>query len=172
MRIGIIVSGIIISCFFTGCFETKEKNDISCGDSSIKDLVYQLTEPQVKNDYAGKIFVAEKKKKNSDKNTLGPMTDMIMGEIGKMATMFLTPEEKQAIMEKVDIAFKDSKFSLVDTLTTKKDKELHLVECKADAVYTLSADTNLTYNVTYKGQLTDNLEKVYVEVLTFEERKK
>lgn len=172
MRIGIIVSGIIISCFFTGCFETKEKNDISCGDSSLKELVYQITEPQVKNDYAGKIFIAEKNKKNSNKNTLGPMTDVLMGEIGKMATMFLSPEEKQAITERVELAFKDSKFALVDTLTTKKDKELHLVECKAQAVYTLIPDTNLTYDVTYKGQLTDNLEKVYAEVLTFEERKK
>lgn len=173
----IMVYGVVIlltSILLTGCF----KQEITCNDETAQSLVHDLTKEQavdlilvqsVKN---GKFRKKDKTQKDTDK--ADPFAEYMM-QSGAMDNLILFMIEAEKNKEgsplnkkykELQQKIKTAKFSMTDFLTTKKDKDLNKVECRATTNYKIGSDT-YSFDTTYSAQLSDDGKKVYVKMNTF-----
>lgn len=159
-----IVPIITASLLLCGCFDAKEakKEKFSCNDSTVKELVEEMTIPEVRKEYSKKLSHSYKSAKDNN-----PMMSILFG-----GGALLNSEDQKDLNQRVESDFKGYKYSLEDIRTIKKDKELNAIECNADTIITLESNQTLKYEIEYKAQLTDNLEKTYTEVSKFVKKSK
>lgn len=163
----ILIPLITISVLLTGCLNEK-KDKISCSDVKVKELVEDLMITQSKEDYVDVYMdkMTTIKKSNDPKDEMKEA--MTSALIKSMATMMMGEEQKKKMVEKINTEFNNYKFTLNDIRTIKNEKELNRVECQGVVKISLDNNYSIGYNISYNGQLTDNLEKVYAEIIKSE----
>lgn len=163
----ILIPLIAISVLLTGCLNEK-KDKISCSDVKVKELVEDLMIAKSKEDYVDVYMdkMTTIKKSNDPKDEMKEA--MAAALIKSMATMMMGEEQKKKIVEKINTEFNNYKFTLNDIRTIKNEKELNRVECQGVVKISLDNNYSVSYNTSYNGQLTDNLEKVYAEIIKSE----
>lgn len=163
LRVGLIG---VITITFTGCFE----EEIACNSQPVQELVHEISSDTIKDKLAIKKFVAANKKEGGDSFTDNMINSGAMDNFYIM--LFQTQKNEKGskvynIYQEVENEFKSHKFSLNDLRTISKDKELDKVEC-VGIIHISLQSTSFDFNVEYTAQLTDNKEKVYVELLSLD----
>lgn len=159
---------IAISILLTGCLN-ENKDKISCSDKQVKEAIEDLMISKSKEDYID-VYMT---KMTTTQNSNGADKEMVeatkaYGLLKLMGMEMLGGEQKKKIVEKINTEFNNYKFILSDIRTIKNEKELNRVECQGVVKISLDNNYSVSYNISYNGQLTDNLEKVYVEIIKLE----
>jgi hypothetical protein len=163
----IVKAGLVglIIILFTGCLKEEEVN---CNDSAVQGLIQEIISESLIDKIVFKKAIREKKKEPDYKSNPfmteefmeGMFILMIMQEKNKEGSV-INKLYKQTLSE-----IKAQTFSLTDVMTTKKEKELSRVECKANLNIGLQSG-NYTFDIVYNAQLTDDKESIFVEVTEF-----
>jgi hypothetical protein len=148
------------SLFFSGCFN----KDVSCSDSQVKEMVKNATQGNVIIDMMAYDVLKKDNKPITPMNLAMAKLTMTMG----IAAAGDNPKIKK-IVDSYKEKYKNVDFELKDIRTDSKNKEIQKVTCSATAVYYFK-DYNITANVNYIVQKTDDGKKLFVEVKKFEEQ--
>jgi len=151
---------IIFTTFqVTGC----SKEEITCDNQTVKELIKQLSEEEVINrilfnEYIYDANVTDLILNQYDNNSM-VQAALAIGKTNKMTRIY-EPYKKLK-----DGYINNLIFKINDLRTTSKNKELKKVECSAISSYNVFNYT-LDLYIDYTAQRTDNGEKIYVQINT------
>jgi hypothetical protein len=170
----LLATFLLGSCSFLG-------NDLSCSSGDAKELVEKIEVPNAKTYLAVEIFMSETDKyKNVGKpamKRLKPsdldiknMENLLLSAFAPIDFMMMKDEAKKAeYLARAEKLFEGYSFNLDNIRTIQKDKDVQRVQCQASVniKHKDAAGKPTTYvkDITYNAQLTDDGQKIFVEIL-------